>query len=122
MRWDNVDLKERVVHLEDTKNGEARNVPLSSQVIDTLKTLPRSMDGRVLPTTAEALKNAFERARKRASLEHLNFHDLRHEAVSRLFERGWNIMEVAAVSGHKDLQSLKRYTNLKAKDLALKMG
>lgn len=122
MTWQNVDLKDRVIHLEDTKNGESRDVPLSSRATETLKALPRSMDGRVLPISPEALKNAFERARKRANLEHFNFHDLRHEAVSRLFERGWNVMEVAAVSGHKDLQSLKRYTNLKAKDLAKKMG
>ncbi len=122
MKWDNVDLKDRVVHLEDTKNGESRDVPLSNRAIETLKALPRSLDGRILPTSAEGLKNAFERARKRANLEHFNFHDLRHEAISRLFERGWNVMEVAAVSGHKDLQSLKRYTNLKASDLAKKMG
>lgn len=122
MRWGNVNLNEQFVHLEDTKNGESRNVPLSSRAIETLKALPRALDGRVLPITPEALKNAFERARKRANLEHFNFHDLRHEAVSRLFERGWNVMEVAAVSGHKDLQSLKRHTNLKASDLAKKMG
>ncbi len=122
MRWENVNLQERFVHLEDTKNGESRNVPLSSRAIDTLNALPRSIEGRVLPTTPEGLKNAFERTRKRANLEHFNFHDLRHEAISRLFERGWNVMEVAAVSGHKDLQSLKRYTNLKASDLAKKMG
>ena len=122
MRWQDVNFAERFVHLEDTKNGESRNVPLSSRAIATLKALPHSIEGRVLPTTPEGLKNAFERARKRANLEHFNFHDLRHEDISRLFERGWNVMEVAAVSGHKDLQSLKRYTNLKASDLAKKMG
>ncbi|WP_299381099.1 tyrosine-type recombinase/integrase, partial [uncultured Kiloniella sp.] len=90
--------------------------------IKTLKNLPQQESGQVLRTTAEGIKNAFERARKRAKLEHFNFHDLRHEAISRLFEANWNVMEVAAVSGHKDLQSLKRYTNLKAADLAKKMG
>lgn len=121
LRWENIDLKERTAHLPDTKNGEARDVPLSPIALQTLKGLPRSINGDVLLTTAEGLKNAFERARKRADMEHFNFHDLRHEAISRLFERGWNVMEVAAVSGHKDLQSLKRYTNLKARDLAEKM-
>jgi len=121
LRWENVDLETHVAKLKDTKNGEARDVPLSSRAIETLQNLPRSLKGSVLPTSPEGLKNAFERARKRANLEHVNFHDLRHEAVSRLFERGWNVMEVAAVSGHKDLQSLKRYTNLRAADLAKKM-
>lgn len=121
LQWEDVNLRTRVARLHDTKNGEARDVPLSSRAVETLKALPRTMSGLVLPISFESLKNAFERARKRADLEHVNFHDLRHEAVSRLFERGWNVMEVAAVSGHKDLQSLKRYTNLRATDLAKKM-
>ncbi|PHS79374.1 MAG: integrase [Rhodospirillaceae bacterium] len=122
LRWDNIDLNTRVAKLIDTKNGENRDVPLSSRAIEVLKSLPKSTNGFVFQTSSEGLKNAYERARKRANLQHLNFHDLRHEAVSRLFEAGWNIMEVAAVSGHKDLQSLKRYTNLRAADLAKKMG
>jgi integrase len=121
LMWSDVDLLERTARLHDTKNGEARDVPLSPRAIEVLKGLPRSLDGRVLATSAEALKNAFERARRKANLEHYNFHDLRHEATSRLFERGWNVMEVAAVTGHKDIQSLKRYTNLRARDLARKM-
>jgi hypothetical protein len=52
----------------------------------------------------------------------LRFHDLRHEATSRLFEKGLNIMEVASITGHKDLRSLQRYTHLKAEDLAEKLG
>jgi integrase len=121
LMWNDVDLLERTARLHDTKNGEARDVPLSPRAIEVLRDLPRSLDGHVLATSAEALKNAFERARKKANLEHYNFHDLRHEATSRLFERGWNVMEVAAVTGHKDIQSLKRYTNLRARDLARKM-
>lgn len=62
------------------------------------------------------------RARDRAGLHHFHLHDLRHEATSRLAERGWNILELAAVTGHRDLQMLKRYTNLRAADLAKKMG
>ena len=120
--WEHVDLKNRTAHLPDTKNGQSRDVPLSPVALELLKALPRSMDGRVLPTTPESLKNAFERTRKRANMTHFNFHDLRHEGISRLFEAGWNVMEVAAVSGHQDLQSLKRYTNLKAKDLAKKLA
>lgn len=122
LRWENIDLISRAAKLTETKNGQAREVPLSPRAIEALQTVPRAMDGRVLATSPEGLKNAFERARKRAVMEHFNFHDLRHEATSRLFERGWNVMEVAAVTGHKDLQSLKRYTNLRASDLALKLN
>jgi len=62
------------------------------------------------------------RATRRAGIEDLRFHDLRHEAATRLFEKGLNIMEVASITGHKDLRMLRRYTHLKAEDLARKLG
>ena len=58
----------------------------------------------------------------RAGIEGLRFHDLRHEATSRLFERGLNIMEVSTITGHKTLSMLKRYTHLRAEDLAERLG
>jgi integrase len=124
LRWQDVDLETRTVRVQQTVRAKnvPRTIPLSSLAIAVLDGLEKSHDGRVIGTTAEGLKQAFERARSRAGMEHFNFHDLRHEATSRLFERGWNVMEVAAVTGHKDLQMLKRYTNLRAEDLAAKMG
>lgn len=59
---------------------------------------------------------------KAAGIEKLRFHDLRHEATNRLFEKGLNPMEVASITGHKTLQMLKRYTHLRAVDLASKLG
>ncbi len=59
---------------------------------------------------------------KRTGIKNLRLHDLRHEATTRFFELGLNIMEVSAITGHKDLKMLKRYTHLKAEDLALKLG
>ena len=120
--WENVDLKKRTAHLPKTKNGEARTVPLSSRAVTVLDALPRSMSGRVFGITYEAMKQAFDRACKRAGIDDLRFHDLRHEAVSRLFEKGFNPMEVSTISGHKTLQMLKRYTHLRAEDLAKRMG
>ena len=122
LRWENVDLSRSFVRLTDSKTGRGRDVPLSSRAVEVLQGLPRALNGQVLDTTADGIKHSFERARSRAEMEHFNFHDLRHEATSRLFERGWNVMEVAAVTGHQDLQMLKRYTNLRATDLARKMG
>ncbi|MDE2344450.1 MAG: site-specific integrase [Betaproteobacteria bacterium] len=121
--WEHVDLEERTAHLEDTKNGEARTVPLSSRAVAVLEALPRSsMDGRVFPLTAQAVKLAWKRATKRAGLEDLHFHDLRHEAASRLAEKLPNLIELAAVTGHKDLRMLKRYYHPRAADLAKKLG
>jgi integrase len=121
--WEHVDLNRHIVHLLDTKNGESRSVPLSTTAVHVLRALPRSLHGQVFPgMTTEAVKRAYKRAVRRAGIEDLRFHDLRHEATSRLFEKGLNIMEVASITGHKDLRMLRRYTHLKAEDLALKLG
>ena len=122
LRWDNVDLKARTAHLEDTKNGDARTVPLSSRAVSILKALPRSKDGRVFPLSKLSLQQAWRRACKRAYIEDLHFHDLRHEAASRLGEKLSNVLELAAVTGHKDLRMLKRYYHPRATDLAKKLA
>jgi Phage integrase family. len=80
------------------------------------------MTDRVFDTTYEAIHLSFARACKRAAIEDLRFHDLRHEATSRFFEKGLNPVQVAAITGHKTLQMLKRYTHLKAEDLAILLG
>jgi len=123
LRWEHIDLNRRTAHLPDTKNGEARTVPLSTTATQVLRTLPRSLHGQAFPgVTTEAIKRAYIRAVRRAGIEDLRFHDLRHEATTRLFEKGLNIMEVASITGHKDLRMLRRYTHLKAEDLARKLG
>ena len=122
--WENLHLDKRYVHLPDTKNGESRDVPLSPLAMELLGDLPRNIreDQVVFPFHFEALKSSWRRACCRAGISDLRFHDLRHEATSRFFEKGLNVMEVAAITGHKDLRMLQRYTHLRAEDLALKLG
>ncbi|MCR2831102.1 site-specific integrase [Acidithiobacillus ferrooxidans] len=122
MTWTMVDLRRRVVHLPDTKNGQARDVPLSTAAERILAALPRRMDGKVWTYTQEGMRASWRRALMQAAITGLHFHDLRHEATSRLFEKGFNPMEVSAITGHKTLQMLKRYTHLRAEDLAKRMG
>ena len=123
LEWRHIDLTRQTAYLPDTKNGEARAVPLSSTAVETLKPLHKGGQGAVFErVTAEALKRAFMRATERAGLDDFHFHDLRREATTRFFERGLNIMEVASITGHKDLRMLRRYTHLKAEDLAKKLG
>ena len=123
LRWEHIDLNRRTAHFPDTKNGESRTVPLSTTAIRILHALPRSLHGQAFPgVTTEAIKRAYIRAVRRAGIENLRFHDLRYEATTRLFEKGLNIMEVACITGHKDLRMLRRYTHLKAEDLARKLG
>lgn len=138
--WQDVNLKKQVLTLHDTKNGERREVALSIAAVSILKSLPHRIDGRVFGLRPDSMTQAFERARDRARrayekecekagkepdsgfLADLRFHDLRHEAASRLFEKGLNPMEVASITGHKTLQMLKRYTHLRAEDVARKLS
>lgn len=122
LRWKNVNLNNRTAYLPMTKNGEARTIPLSSAAMAILQGMPRSIDGRVFPITPNALKHAWERACEAAGIEDLHFHDLRHDAASRMAERLPNIIELAAVTGHKDVKMLARYYHPKVIDLARKLG
>ena len=122
MRWDHLDRKARVLLIPETKTGTPRRVPLSTAALGVLDGLPRRLDGRVWGMRHDSISQAFERVCKAAGIEGLTFHDLRHEATSRLFEKGLNPMEVAAITGHKTLQMLKRYTHLRAEDLVGRLG
>ena len=122
LRWDDVNLLSRTATLHDSKNGEGRVVPLSSRATEVLHALPRSITGQVIPMTAYAASAAFNRATARAGIQGFRFHDLRHTAVSRMAERLPNVIELAAVSGHKSLRMLQHYYHPRAEDLARKLG
>ena len=118
MRWEHLDRQERVLLVPVTKTGTPREVPLSRAAAAVLDALPHRPDGQVWGMRPDSISQAFERVCKAAGIEGLTFHDLRHEATSRLFEKGLGDMQVAAITGHKTHQMLKRYTHLRAKDLA----
>lgn len=140
--WRHVDLEKRTAHLPETKNGTARTVPLSSAAVGLIQpsgNVHRMRRGKVFPTTASALKQSFARtvARGRRDYEKdcaaqgvepapgvlvdLHFHDLRHEATSRLAER-LQLHELMRVTGHKDTRMLARYYHPRPEDLAKKLG
>jgi integrase len=118
--WEFIYFNRPVAHVRNSKNGQARDVPLSPRAVKILKELPRSIGGKVFPTTASALKQSWSRACKRASLEDFHFHDLRHEATTRLAEK-FDMHELMKVTGHKDVRMLARYYHPRAEDLAKKL-
>ena len=122
LQWKNIDLIKRTARLLDTKNGDDRTIPLNSETIAVLKKQARNLNGYAFNIRSDSITQAFERVRNKAGIKNLRFHDLRHEATSRFFEMGLNIMEVSSITGHKDLAMLKRYTHLKAEDLAKKLN
>jgi len=122
LRWEDVNLKASKARLVDTKNGESRTVPLSMAAKDVLKELPRHISGRVFPYHPDHLSARMAKACQAAGLENLRFHDLRHEATSRFFEEtDLDVMEVKAITGHKTLQMLARYTHLRTHHLAARL-
>lgn len=122
LTWRHIDLENRTAHLPTTKNGRPRTVPLSTSALSVLANLPRSKDGLVLPVAAQTMEAAFKRARARAGVNDLRFHDLRHTATTRMALRLSNVIELAAVTGHQTIQMLKRYYHPRAEALALKLG
>ncbi|MDK4739390.1 site-specific integrase [Rhizobium sp. CNPSo 3464] len=125
LQWSDISHNRRVITLTMTKNGSGREVPLSQRAFDALtewKTQADVDQSRVFPMAPGSLEQAWYRLLVRAGIEGLRFHDLRHEAVSRLFERGLNVIEVSSISGHKELRMLKRYTHLSADDLVSRLG
>ena len=124
LTWADVDMKSRVAHLRTTKNGESRDVPLTSKAIELLSKQVRPLHGgSVLRINSGTLSQAFKRVCRRAKISDFHWHDLRHEATSRLAELlGNDVMALAAITGHKTLQMLKRYTHLRAEDLARRLA
>jgi integrase len=92
------------------------------KAIKILKLLPRDIEGRVFPLNKGTVSILFLRASRRARIEDIHFHDLRHMAITRLASKFSNPIEIAAISGHKSLSMLKRYTHIKAEDLVQKLG
>jgi integrase len=120
--WENVDMNARTAHLPSTKNGSKRDVPLSLAAIRILNRIGPKMTGPVFDCNVNRFKSAWRLIIEKTRIVDLHFHDLRHEAISRLFELGTlDMMEIAAISGHRSLQMLKRYTHLRARLLVSKL-
>jgi len=125
-----VNMDNRTIHLTETKNGSVRTVPLTRAATEVFRI---ALNNPIRPIDTDLIfwgepgrdgkrrpyefRPAWHRTVKNAGIEGLRFHDLRHEAVSRLVEAGLGDQEVAAISGHKSMQMLKRYTHLRAEDL-----
>ncbi|MDP6081782.1 MAG: site-specific integrase, partial [Arenicellales bacterium] len=110
-------IKDQTLLIPYAKNGESRIIPLTKrarQILDHAS-LP-------FPVSANGLRFAWQRIRMRFKIKDLHIHDLRHEAISRFFEKGLSVAEVALISGHKDVRMLFRYTHLKAEDIVGKIN
>ena len=123
LEWRHVDLQRRTAHLPRTKNGYARTVPLTNGAMEILLKMDRTSGNKlVFNVSSDALKMCWRRIIIKTELDDLHFHDFRHEAISRLFEMGLSMPEVALISGHRDPRMLMRYTHLVPFQLAQKLA
>ena len=135
LKRNQVDLQRRIIRLFDTKNNETRTIPLSKKVVAPLR---QALDNPCIPKNPDDLifsgqpnrsgerkpyviNSNWQLLVKKIGLIDFHFHDLRHEAVSRLVEAGFSDQEVVSISGHKTMQMLKRYTHLRTENLVAKL-
>ncbi len=121
IRWDHIDFEARLLEIPITKNGHPRTIPLSPKTITILEHQKAEEQDRVFPVSTNAVKLAWHRLITRSGIENLHFHDLRHEAISRFFEKGLSVPDVALISGPRDYRMLFRYTHLRAEDIVGKL-
>lgn len=131
LQWRDVSLVKRWAKLRDSKNDNPRVVPLSTKAVAILETerakVKRecgeepSEDDSIFGMSGEYMTAKFIKLRRKWGFNDLRFHDLRHEATSRLFEKGLAVMEVASITGHKSLSMLERYTHLSQQHLLNKL-
>lgn len=129
LRVRDVDIERCTAHIRMSKNGHGRTIPLSSfaaaLIESTIATMSKEQiaDNELLfPITPLALRLAWVRLTKRAGIDDLHFHDLRHEAISRFFEKGLTVPEVASISGHRDIRMLLRYAHADKSKLTKKLN
>jgi integrase len=122
-QWKHINLDSRVLHIPITKTGHPRTIPLTKRAIRILKELAEIVgtEKHIFTITENSFRMAWKRVIKRSGLVDLHFHDFRHEAISRFFERGLSVPEVALISGHRDYRMLFRYTHLRAEDIVAKL-
>lgn len=127
--WDDLNVRTKMLTIRDRKDprhktGNDQRIPLLAvsgydaiALIEEQRAARNNRDLRIFPYDSKSVSAAFTRACKDLEIEDLHFHDLRHEATSRLFEFGFQIPQVALVTGHKDWKMLRRYTHIRPEAL-----
>lgn len=124
MRWVDFNRDASIIKLWDTKHPVAKRdeiVPVPDTAKEIILGLP-VIDERILPYKSESVSAAFQRACNRLGIADIRFHDLRHEGITRLFDRNLRIEEVALISGHTSWTTLRRYTHPSVTALAEKLN
>ncbi|MFC1683157.1 tyrosine-type recombinase/integrase [Candidatus Zixiibacteriota bacterium] len=118
LKWEDVDLDRRVIHIKHTKNDQPREVPIMDCLFETLSAWRKKrldncyVFGNTIRQPIISFRTAFEKALKRAGIENFRFHDLRHTAASYMYMSGMDIKAIKEIGGWKTLKMLDRYTHI----------
>lgn len=123
LTWDRVDIDKRTARLVETKNGSKRTVPLSMEairIINQLRDVTETDCGNIFNLTTDQIDVNFRKAKSRCMIDDATFHDLRHLAITRLAQK-IDVLDLARMTGHKDLKKLMIYYNQSAEEIAKKL-
>ena len=116
LNWRNIDLHTEKIYIQRKEcaargsSSSMRIVPLPNKAKDLLRSF-KNKEGKIINLTKGSARNGFDKAKKKADLNNLRFHDLRHIAISRMWGYGMNALEISACSGHRDIKMLMRYSH-----------
>ena len=120
LTWDNVHISKRFVYLPETKNGTAREVPLSKKAMQILGKIEAKKEGRVFTVSAGTFDQLFRKLKKRAGVSGFTFHDTRRTGITIMASK-IHVLDLAKAIGHKDPKSLMWYYQESATDIAAKL-
>ncbi len=112
LSWEDIDVRNGVIHILKTKSGKAYDVPINNSILDLLKGLSRGKNsaGRVLDTCN--LKREWEHAIEASGIKNCRIHDLRHTFASHLAMKGIDLFTISQLLGHADIKMTQRYAHL----------
>jgi integrase len=110
LKWPDINLTEQLASVSQSKNGQPRYVPLSKSAVEAVEKMERSSE-YVFAMSSNAIRLAWQRFKNKYGIFGVRFHDLRHEAISSMFEKELTVAEVASISGHKTISQLFRYAH-----------
>ena len=123
LTYDSVFLDRRFVHLDKTKNGDTRDVPLTNRAVYLFERIIENQNEnkRLFTISSASTDVLFRKYRNKAGIRDLHFHDTRHEAITRLSKK-LGVLELARMVGHRNISQLMTYYNETAESLASKYG
>jgi len=121
LRWEDIDFQRSLATLNETKNGQSRIVPLSKIALDVI-TKREKETLFIFNISSNAVRLAWSQFQKRYDFKYFRFHDLRHEAISNLFDMGLNIPEASLISGHRTPTQLLKYSHANISNLVNRLN